>query len=98
DYKVTGVQTCALPISLVALMLLDGLRSCEVLDLRLEDLNPSQAQMLVLGKGNKKRLLPLPQEAIQALQNYLRIERPLTNSPLAVDRKSVVYGKSVDLE
>jgi site-specific recombinase XerD len=53
-------------LALVALMLLDGLRSCEVLDLRLEDLDPSQAQMLVLGKGNKKRLLPLPQEAIQA--------------------------------
>jgi integrase/recombinase XerD len=68
-------------LSLVALMLLDGLRSCEVLDLRLEDLHLSQAQILVLGKGNKKRLLPLPGETLQALQNYLRIERPLTNSP-----------------
>lgn len=68
-------------LALVALMLLDGLRSCEVLDLRLEDLNLSQAQILVLGKGNKKRLLPLPGETIQALQNYLHIERPLTNSP-----------------
>src|SRR5580692_983441 len=68
-------------LALVALMLLDGLRSCEVLALCLEDLHPSQAQILVLGKGNKKRLLPLPPEALQALQNYLRIERPLTNSP-----------------
>jgi site-specific recombinase XerD len=67
-------------LALVALMLLDGLRSCEVLALRLEDLHPSQAQILVLGKGNKKRILPLPPEALQALQNYLRIERPLTNS------------------
>jgi len=81
-------------LALVALMLLDGLRSCEVLDLRLEDLNPSQAQMLVLGKGNKKRLLPLPQEAIQALQNYLRIERPLTNSPsLFVSLKGPQRGR-----
>jgi integrase/recombinase XerD len=68
-------------LALVALMLLDGLRSCEVLALSLEDLNLAQAQILVLGKGNKKRLLPLPEETIQALQNYLRIERPLTNSP-----------------
>ncbi len=68
-------------LALVALMLLDGLRSCEVLDLRLEDLSLSQAQILVLGKGNKKRLLPLPGETIQALQNYLHIERPLTPSP-----------------
>ena len=81
-------------LALVALMLPDGLRSCEVLDLRLEDLNPSQAQMLVLGKGNKKRLLPLPQEAIQALQNYLRIERPLTNSPsLFVSLKGPQRGR-----
>ena len=32
----------------------------------------------VLGKGNKQRLLPLPAETIEVLQNYLR---PLTNSP-----------------
>ena len=61
-------------------MLLDGLRSCEVLDLLLQDLDLSQAHLLVLGKGNKKRLLPLPGETIQALKNYLHIERPLTNS------------------
>ncbi len=81
-------------LALVALMLLDGLRSCEVLHLRLEDLNLSQAQILVLGKGNQKRLLPLPGETIQALQNYLRIERPLTNSPsLFVSLKGPQRGR-----
>ena len=68
-------------LALLALMLLDGLRSCEVLQLQLEDLLLPQAQIWVLGKGNKKRLLPLPSDAVQALENYLRIERPLTNSP-----------------
>jgi site-specific recombinase XerD len=63
-------------------MLLDGLRSCEVLQLQLEDLSFSEAHLCVLGKGNKKRLLPLPAEIIEVLQNYLRCERPLTNSPL----------------
>src|SRR5712691_9626726 len=32
-------------------------------------------------KGNKKRVLPLPAETIEVLQNYLRLERPLTNTP-----------------
>jgi integrase/recombinase XerD len=67
-------------LALVGLMLLDGLRSCEVLALQLEDLQLADAQMRVLGKGNKQRLLPLPQEIIEALQNYLCMERPITHS------------------
>jgi integrase/recombinase XerD len=67
-------------LALVALMLLNGLRSRETLDLQLEDLQLSAAQIRVLGKGNKQRLLPLPDETIQVLQNYLRLEKPLTNS------------------
>jgi site-specific recombinase XerD len=69
-------------LALVALMLLNGLRSRETLELQLEDLQLADAQLRVLGKGNKPRLLPLPGETIQVLQNYLRLERPLTNSPV----------------
>ena len=68
-------------LAIVALMLLDGLRSCEVLQLQLEDLSFSEERLCVLGKGNKKRVVPLPAEIIEVLQNYLRCERPLTNSP-----------------
>jgi site-specific recombinase XerD len=68
-------------LALVALMLLDGLRSLEVLDLHLESLQLADAQIRVLGKGTKHRLLPLPAETVEALQSYLRLERPLTNSP-----------------
>src|SRR4029077_3796992 len=67
-------------LAIVALMLLDGLRSCEVLQLQLADLSLSEAHLCVLGKGNKKRILPLPAETIEVLQNYLRWERPATNS------------------
>jgi integrase/recombinase XerD len=69
-------------LALVGLMLLDGLRSCEVLGLELEDLQLAEGQMRVLGKGNKKRLVPLPPETLDVLRNYLRLERPLTNSPV----------------
>jgi integrase/recombinase XerD len=67
-------------LALVGLMLLDGLRSGEVLALQLEDLQLADAQMRVLGKGNKKRVLPLPPELLEVLDNYLRLERPLTDS------------------
>jgi integrase/recombinase XerD len=83
-------------LAIVGLMLLDGLRSCEVLSLQLEDLQLADAQMRVLGKGNKVRVLPLPQEIIEVLQNYLRLERPLTNSPaLFVCLKGRQRGQSM---
>ena len=68
-------------LGLVGLMLLDGLRSCEVLALQLEDLQLAEGHLCVLGKGNKKRIVPLPPEILEVLGNYLRLERPLTNSP-----------------
>ena len=68
-------------LAIVALMLLDGLRSCEVLQLQLEDLSFLDARLRVLGKGRKERLLPLSADTLQVLQNYLHLERPLTNSP-----------------
>ena len=68
-------------LGLVGLMLLDGLRSCEVLSLELEDVQLAESQMRVHGKGNKQRLVPLPPEILEVLGNYLRLERPLTNAP-----------------
>lgn len=68
-------------LGLVGLMLLDGLRSCEVLALELEGVQLAEGQMRVQGKGNKQRLVPLPPEIREVLGNYLRLERPLTNSP-----------------
>lgn len=67
-------------LALVGLMLLDGLRSCEVLALQLEDVQLADGQMRVHGKGNKKRVVPLPPEILEVLRNYLRLERPLTNA------------------
>ena len=60
-------------LALVGLMLLDGLRSCEVLALQLDDLQLPDAQMRVLGKGNKTRVLPLPPEIREVLEKYLRL-------------------------
>lgn len=63
-------------LAIVGLMLLEGLRSREVLDLNRDDLLLPEAQVRVRGKGNKTRFLPLAPEAIQLLDHYLRLERP----------------------
>jgi len=52
------------------------------LALELEDVQLADGQMRVRGKGNKKRLVPLPPDILEVLGHYLRHERPLTNSPL----------------
>jgi integrase/recombinase XerD len=67
-------------LALVGLMLLDGLRSAEVLNLQLEDFQLAPPQMRVLGKGNKQRLVPLPDDLLHALLTYLHLERPRTSS------------------
>jgi site-specific recombinase XerD len=68
-------------LAIVALMLLNGLRSREVLAVELEDLLFSEAQIRVHGKGGRMRFLPLPPETIRILQCYLKTERPLANAP-----------------
>jgi site-specific recombinase XerD len=67
-------------LAIVALMLLNGLRSREVLALQLEDLLFSEAQVRVRGKGSRIRMLPLPPETVRILQCYLKTERPLTTT------------------
>jgi integrase/recombinase XerD len=63
-------------LAIVGLMLLQGLRSAEVLALNRDDVLLSEAQLRVRGKGNKFRFLPLAPETIQLLDHYLRLERP----------------------
>src|SRR5262252_9479568 len=57
-------------------MLLNGLRSAEVLASNSDDVLLSEAQLRVHGKGNKWRLLPLAPETVQLLEHYMRLERP----------------------
>ena len=61
----------------VLLMLLCGLRSCEVLNIRVSDINFYDKSIRIRGKGGKERILPLVDEIIDLIRKYLRYERPL---------------------
>jgi len=54
-----------------------GLRSQEVVTLALADLKPAQAQLIVHGKGGKMRVVPLGEEAADAVRRYLERGRGL---------------------
>jgi site-specific recombinase XerD len=63
-------------LAIVHLMLLCGLRSAEVLQLRLGDVLVEDGQLRIRGKGNRERVLPLPQVVARAIAGYVRWERP----------------------
>jgi integrase/recombinase XerD len=80
-------------LAIVGLMLLQGLRSIEVLALNRDDVLLSEAQLRVRGKGNKLRFLPLAPETIELLDHYMRIERPQNcTSALFVSLKGRARG------
>ena len=64
--------------TIVFLMLFQGLRSRELLCMRLRDVDPQSQRLRVLGKGRRERVLPLTSPTTGALEAYLQIERPLT--------------------
>jgi site-specific recombinase XerD len=84
-------------LAIVGLMLLQGLRSQEVLNLNRDDLLLPEAQIRVRGKGNKTRFLPLAPEAALLLDHYLRLERPTTSTnALFVSLKGAARGSRMN--
>ena len=64
--------------AMVTAMVLGGLRRCEVLGLRLEDLQVAQRRLFIAaGKGGRQRIVPISARFFTAVAGYLDLERPL---------------------
>jgi integrase len=71
--------------AMVEAMLLGGLRRCEVLGLRMEDLRLGEGRVFIHeGKGGHQRLVPLSPRFFRSLARYLENERPAIADPTAV--------------
>jgi site-specific recombinase XerD len=91
----SGFRT-ARDLAIVGLMLLQGLRSKEVIALDREDVQLTESRICVHGKGNKIRLLPLASETVHLLDHYLRLERPHACGPaLFVSLKGHARGTRI---
>jgi len=62
-----------------------GLRVSELINLEMSQINMQQGIVRVMGKGGKERLVPLGEEALDWLENYLR-----------QSRADIVKGRPVD--
>jgi integrase len=63
--------------AMVEAMVLGGLRRCEVLGLRSQDLRPGEGRVFIAdGKGGHQRLVPISKRFFRSLSHYLAGERP----------------------
>lgn len=63
-------------VAIVLAMLSCGLRSMEVIGLKLDDVDFHLCQIRVSGKGRRERIVPMSFPIMQAFEKYLIFERP----------------------
>ncbi len=67
--------------AIALLMLYGGLRSCEVLQLKLGDVDLAAKTVRVFGKGARERVVPVDGDALSMVHRYLLHERPDSEQP-----------------
>lgn len=67
-------------LAIAYLMLLCGLRTQEVLNLRLTDIDLEDRRLRVQGKGGKERAVPAPALLLEVIAKYSRFERPVASA------------------
>lgn len=53
-----------------------GLRVSELINIKVDQINIQQGVLLVWGKGNKERMVPVGEQALEWVQRYLQLGRP----------------------
>jgi integrase len=83
-------------MAIVGLMVLQGLRSKEVIALDCEDVQLAESRICVHGKGNKVRVVPLASDTVRLLDHCLRLERPAASgTALFVSLKGRARGTRI---
>lgn len=71
--------------AMLELLYATGLRVSELVGLTISDVSLRQGVVRVIGKGNKERLVPLGEEAIHWLEQYMEYGRPWLLNGRAID-------------
>ena len=84
--------------AMLELLYSNGLRRTELINLRIEDLNPERRTLQIRkGKGNKDRVVPVGKRALAWLERYIYDVRPLLENGLQ-DRTLFLsaYGEGIN--
>lgn len=66
--------------AILEIMYATGLRISELVNLRLDELHLTMGFIQTIGKGNKERIIPIGEEAVKWMNEYLEDSRPLLES------------------
>lgn len=80
--------------ALLELLYSCGLRASEVASINTEDVKPTLGVVLVTGKGNKQRLVPIGKPAMDAVNRYLADCRPLLLSTRVRDTGRLLLSRT----
>ena len=76
-----------------------GIRRSELIGLKLEDVDLTQKQIKVLGKGNKERLIPLNKQIVEELSEYIEVRNrtfgTMETSLILTDKGKAAYPKLI---
>ena len=67
-------------LAIFELIYSSGLRLAEVVDINLTDCDLGQKTLVVTGKGNKTRYLPVGEKAAEAVKRWLKVRGPIVGS------------------
>lgn len=66
-------------VAIFELIYSSGLRLAELVSIDLDDIDLPQQQLVVTGKGNKTRYLPIGSKAVNAVERWLKLRREYTS-------------------
>lgn len=76
DHADGGTQKGQFDYAVMATFRFTGVRRGELVDARLKDLDLTRRELTVLGKGRKRRTIPLPRAHVEVMDWYLAEVRP----------------------
>ena len=74
-------------LALVNFLYSTGCRVSEVSSVNIKDINFNEKKLIILGKGNKERIVYLTDEAVQSIQDYLRTREDNNEALFLSDKK-----------
>lgn len=95
EYRLTHNTPVELrDIAIVLLGVKTGLRACDILALRFQDIDWKKCQISIIMKKTKTQItLPMPVEVGNAIYSYLKYGRPDAESEFIFVRSKAPYGK-----
>lgn len=87
-------------LAMMELMYSSGLRLSELQGLNLDNMDLTNGEVKVLGKGNKERIVPIGSKAITAIQNWLAVReqfQPKENALFINQRGGRLSHRSIQL-